>query len=251
VVWQEPVGAIQAAGAQRSLDGQYDALSGQYQAALTAPATTTVAQAPGRSYRTAMLERAHLAGRLNVTRRSGAALGRIRIPSIGLSKVWVQGTDSQALTQGPGHYAGTVLPGRRGTVGIAGHRTTHGAPFRDINRVHVGDRILVSMPYGAYTYRVQGTQIVSPENVKVLQPARADRLVLTACHPLWSAAQRIVVTAQLVSWPLSDRRPTAVAPAPAAGAAPKRKRRGLGSTPRAVTWIFGKAPLDRLAPAEG
>ena len=148
-----------------------------------------------------MLRRASEAAHLDADVGPGNALGRLRIPKIGLSTVWVQGTSGAALLKGPGHYAGTVLPGRRGTVGLAGHRTTHGAPFRHIDRLRHGDRIDVSMPYGTYSYVVQGTQIVSPDQVGVLRATRSDQLVLTACHPLWSAAQRIVVTAKLVRRP--------------------------------------------------
>lgn len=240
VVWQEPIGAFQAAGAQRNLDGQFTALTRNV--AISAPAL-------GTGYRAAMLRRAHVAGHLNVARARGAALGRLRIPRIGLSDVWVQGTDPSSLSQGPGHYLGTVLPGRRGTVGIAGHRTTHGAPFRHIDSLRPGDPIAVTMPYGTYTYRVTGTQIVSPDNVRVLQPVRTDRLVLTACHPLWSASQRIVVTAQLVSWPQIAERPLTadggvLRATDVAAAHAKRPRRGFRATPKAVSWIFGPAPLD-------
>lgn len=189
VVWEEPVSALEASGAQRELRTQYVALARRWD------------DVPDRSHRTAMLRRAHDAGRLNKVARPGTAVGRLSIARIGLSEVWVQGTDTADLNRGPGHYPETVLPGRRGTVGLAGHRTTHGAPFKHIDRLRRGDKIRVSMPYGSYTYAVERTRIVSPEDVRVLRNARSDRLVLTACHPLWSAKQRIIVTAKLVRWP--------------------------------------------------
>jgi sortase A len=83
-------------------------------------------------------------------------------------------------------------------VGIAGHRTTYSAPFRRIDRLADGERIFIRMPYGLFTYEVEGQQIVSPERVDVLNCTRHSRLVLTACHPPESAAQRIVVFAKLV-----------------------------------------------------
>ncbi len=189
VAWEEPVGAFEAAKAQRRLSTQYTALARRWD------------DVPEHDYERAMLRRAHLAGRLNKGVRAGKALGRLRIPRIGLSEVWVQGTGPGSLGEGPGHYPTSVLPGRRGTVALAGHRTTHGAPFRHVDRLRPGDAIRISMPYGAYTYRVEHTQIVKPSDVTVLRNVRSDRLVLTACHPLWSAAQRIVVTATLVRWP--------------------------------------------------
>ena len=188
-VWQEPVGALRASAAQRDLGDRYAALQAEY--------TRTRRD----STRTTMLSRARSARRLGARTPEGSPLGRLRIPKLGLSEVWVQGTASSSLAKAPGHYPGTALPGRRGTVGIAGHRSTHGAPFRHVDRLDPGDRIDVSMPYGAYGYVVERTRIVSPEQAEVLRTAHSDRLVLTACHPVWSARQRIVIVARLVRWP--------------------------------------------------
>ena len=90
------------------------------------------------------------------------------------------------------------LPGQRGTVAIAGHRTTYGAPFRKIDKVRPGDEITVVMPYGRFTYKVERTRIVPPTAIWVTQRVSYDRLILSACHPLYSAAKRIVVFARLV-----------------------------------------------------
>ena len=128
----------------------------------------------------------------------GDPLGRLRIPRIGVSAVFVEGTAAADLRSGPGHYAGTPIPGERGTVGIAGHRTTYGAWFRNINRLRPGDRIAITMAYGRFAYRVERTRIVPPTAVWVTDRVAHDRLVLSACHPLYSAAKRIVVFARLV-----------------------------------------------------
>ncbi len=128
----------------------------------------------------------------------GDAIGRIRIPSIGVSEYVVEGTETGDLRKGPGHYRDTPLPGERGTVGIAGHRTTHGAPFRHIDSLEPRDRILLEMPYATYIYRVEKTRIVAPSEVSVKRRVGYDRLILSACHPLYSAAQRIVVFARYV-----------------------------------------------------
>jgi len=115
-----------------------------------------------------------------------------------VTTVVVAGTGSKALRKGPGHYPSTPLPGVRGTVGIAGHRTTYGAPFRKIDKLRQGDEIEVEMPYGRFTYRVERARIVPPTATWVTNKVSYDRLILSACHPLYSAAKRIVVFARLV-----------------------------------------------------
>ena len=131
---------------------------------------------------------------------TGDPLGRISIPRLRASFVFVQGTDSAALRGGPGHYMPTALPGEHGTVGLAGHRTTYLQPFRHIDRLRAGDRITLTMPYGRFSYVVSGSRVVAPSELSVLaRTPGVDRLVLTACHPLFSAAQRLVVTARLAS----------------------------------------------------
>lgn len=127
----------------------------------------------------------------------GDAIGRIELPSLDRDHFVIEGTDTKALRKGPGHYPDTPLPGERGTVAIAGHRTTYGAPFRTIDKLDNGDRIRLEMPYGRFNYRVQKTRIVEPTQVSVKRPVGYDRLILSACHPLYSATKRIVVFARL------------------------------------------------------
>jgi sortase A len=128
----------------------------------------------------------------------GDSIAKILIPAIGVSKYVVEGTDLDDLRKGPGHYAKTPLPGEHGTVAIAGHRTTYGAPFRKLNELHGGDRITLEMPYGTFLYRVQKTQVVANDAWWITKSVGYNRLVLSACHPLYSAAQRIVAFARLV-----------------------------------------------------
>jgi sortase A len=128
----------------------------------------------------------------------GDAIGRISIPAIGVSEFVVEGTDTGNLRKGPGHYPSTPLPGERGTAAIAGHRTTYGAPFRRLDDVRPGQRVAVDLPYGRFVYRVERTRIVDDQDLSVLRRVGYDRLVLTACHPLYSAAQRIVAFARLL-----------------------------------------------------
>jgi sortase A len=128
---------------------------------------------------------------------TGQAIGRIVIPDIDLDVIAVQGTDTASLQKGPGHYPDTLFPGQRGTTAFAGHRTTYLAPFRHLDALRRGDPIEVEMPYASFTYRVQGTRVVSPSDLRIIRPVGYDRLVLTACHPLYSASQRIVAFARL------------------------------------------------------
>jgi sortase A len=128
----------------------------------------------------------------------GDAIGRIEIPALGVKEYVVEGTDTDNLRKGPGHYPDTPLPGERGTAAIAGHRTTYGAPFRHIDELKHGNVIKLDMPYGRYVYHVERTKIVDDSDFSVLRKVRWDRLVLSACHPLYSAAQRVIVFARLV-----------------------------------------------------
>jgi sortase A len=128
----------------------------------------------------------------------GDAIARIEIPAIGVSEYVVEGTDTGDLRKGPGHYQDTPLPGEQGTAAIAGHRTTYGAPFRDIDEVKPGQVIRVDMPDGSFTYRVEEVRIVDDSDLSVLEPVGYRRLMLSACHPLYSAAERVIVFARQV-----------------------------------------------------
>jgi sortase A len=130
---------------------------------------------------------------------TGAAIGRLEISRIGVSFDVIQGTDTVSLERGPGHYPSTALPGLGQTVAIAGHRTTYLAPFRNINELGPGDKILLQMPYATFEYVVQYNKIVQPNAWWITDNVGYDRLVLSACNPLYSASQRIVVFARLRS----------------------------------------------------
>lgn len=128
----------------------------------------------------------------------GDAIARIVIPAIGVSEYVVEGTDTEDLRKGPGHYPDTPLPGEPGTSAIAGHRTTYGAPFRDIDQLEPGQVIRVDMPDGTFVYRVEEVRIVDDQDLSVLEPVGHRRLMLSACHPLYSAAERVIVFARQV-----------------------------------------------------
>jgi sortase A len=191
LLWQEPLSAVYTRIQQSRLAGQLDALDDD---ALAPVQRRALARMEDPSRRLAFAARAFAA-----RAEAGDAIGRIRVPGAGIDDVVVQGTGTGDLRKGPGHYPATPLPGRPGTVGIAGHRTTYGAPFRHLDRVRRGDRIEVRMPYGTFTYRVERTRIVPPTAMWVTDRVAYDRLILSACHPLYSAAKRIVVFARLDS----------------------------------------------------
>ncbi|MGI8493164.1 MAG: class E sortase [Acidimicrobiales bacterium] len=141
------------------------------------------------------------------------AIGHLVIPKIGVDKFVVQGVGEEDLRRGPGHYPQTVMPGELGNSAIAGHRTTYGAPFFRLDELAVGDDILITNAGGrTFRYQVSQTMIVSPNDIKVLDPTADARLTLTTCNPRFSATSRLVVVADLVGLPV----PAAVAPTPVA-----------------------------------
>ena len=132
--------------------------------------------------------------------RAGQAIGRIEIPRIGISKVVVNGTDWAAdLSRGPGRYPQSSWPGMGKVTAIAGHRTTFGAPFRHVDELARGDRIRLLMPYGTFAYRVFAHKVVRSNDWSILRKRGFDTLVLSACHPLYSASHRWIVFARLAS----------------------------------------------------
>lgn len=131
----------------------------------------------------------------------GQPIGEIDIPKIGLDKVIVQGTSTDDLRLGPGHYVGTPFPGQPGNAAIAGHRTTYGAPFYNLNQLTVGDPIDVTTLQGHFVYHVVSSTVVLPTNNTVLDPTTVPTLTLTTCNPRWSSSQRLVVQAVLTSSP--------------------------------------------------
>lgn len=141
----------------------------------------------------------------------GEAAGRIVIPAIGLDWTFVEGVTAGDLVKGPGHYPETPWPGQPGNAALAGHRTTYGQPFHDLDRLRPGDEIVVTTLQGRFVYEVRETTTVTPDDVAVLgdgywdldrDPTTRDAtLTLTACHPKYSASERIVVAASLLGAP--------------------------------------------------
>jgi sortase A len=129
----------------------------------------------------------------------GQAYAIIRIPSIDVNEVVVQGTEVEDLKAGPGHYEGTSDPWNpTGRVGIAGHRTTYGAPFWDLDKVRPGDEIRLITEQGTFDYVVTESRDVPPTADSVLRQTDQPSLVLTTCTPKFSAAMRLIVFADRV-----------------------------------------------------
>jgi sortase A len=190
LAYKEPLSSIYGSIKQSEAASELRDLEARFPAPADRKA---VASVEGRKQRIAVL-----AHRFAHHTSTGEAIGRIKAPAMdGLDMVVVQGTDTTSLEKGPGHYPETPFPGLGGTVGIAGHRTTYLAPFRHIDSMEPNDRIVLEMPYAKFFYRVQKTAIVDPSDLGVVRSVGYERLVLSACNPLYSAAERYIVFAKM------------------------------------------------------
>lgn len=138
---------------------------------------------------------------------------RLRIPAIDLQNIVVEGVGTEELKKGPGHYPACrqgfdrplctdfkeVWPGQEGRVIVSGHRTTYGAPFWDLDQLNKGDEIITDTKWGTYTYEVTEKRIVQPDSLAIAIQSDAAEIVLTTCNPKYSAAQRLIVFARMVT----------------------------------------------------
>ena len=210
---------IETARAQRTLETQFEELLAETPAPATTPvdntpATTEPAAEPsddaadaGTGEPTEPTETVPttepviipVAGQNLPVFDEGDAVARLEIPDIGVNDIVVAGVTTKDLKKGPGHFPDTPLPGQLGNSAIAGHRTTYGQPFHNVDDLDNGDEIIVTTTSGRFVYRVTGQQIVSPSNYQVVattDPTRAT-ITLTSCHPKWSASQRIIISGEL------------------------------------------------------
>ena len=231
VFWRDPVTSIYTAYEQHAMSGQLsetfdtwqatakrelgvslDTTTGTHGGATAKPAVSTTA---------VMRSARRLALKFAATQKGhgGRPLGRIQIKRIGVSTIIVEGTDYWgSLSKGPGRYEQGSFPGLGRTTGIAGHRTTFAAPFRRIDSVRTGDSIVVQMPYGTFTYRVIRHKIVDNGDWSIMNKVGFDELVLSACHPLYSAEQRYVLFARLANVKLAGESRGVNLPLPALAA---------------------------------
>ena len=215
---------IREAQAQDRLENQFKArMATTTTTASTTPETTPPSTAPP----------------VPIVENKGDVVGKIEMPTIDETAYVVEGVDVLDLQKGPGHYPNTPFPGQKGNAAIAGHRTTYGAPFADIDSLKVGDKITVTTVQGTFTYAVMAQddgsahRIVSPSQVDVLDDKGDNRLTLTACHPKYSASQRIVVNALLQGNPLPASKPVSPAASLDAGVSGKE----VGRLP-AILWAL-------------
>jgi sortase A len=201
LAYQEPLSSLYSSIKQSEKASQLKTLEAEF---LTTDESKEIRRASKQASRHQEPEALHqdfarLGQRLVDESKPGDALGRIEAPTMnGLDMVFVQGTDESSLELGPGHYPETAMPGQGKTIAIAGHRTTYLAPFRHIDSMKPGDKITLKMPYGTFVYRMQKSEIVDPSDVGVIHETGYERLVLSACNPLYSAAERFIVFAKLV-----------------------------------------------------
>jgi sortase A len=207
-VWRgDPLTSLYTRHQQHALSRQLDAIDKSWP---TRPATrprvpvrpTRAPQAHARAQGSLAALMRKRAAAFRRTLRDGHPFGRIVIPRLGLRMVVVEGTSESDLRLGPGHYdaasgIATALPGMGKVVAIAGHRTTYLHPFRHIDELQSGDNIYLEMPYGTFRYRIYAHRVVASNDWRILRHRPYEKLVLSACHPLYSATHRWVVFARL------------------------------------------------------
>ena len=202
VAWQEPISAVIASRSQAGLEDDLDSLDAE-----AADVRDGIEERRAEREAEPLNDQtllAALALRMQAKAGEGDAIGEMRIPAIGVGYTMVEGSGNGPLRKGPGHYPDTPFPGLGGTFAVAGHRTTYGAPFREIDQLEPGATIEVEMPYATVRYAVEKTEIVEPDAVWVKKPVGYEQIVLTACHPPFSAAERIVVFAEFESFELAE-----------------------------------------------
>ena len=192
--WQDPFTAIANKRAQRALGQQFESRVEAYRA----PPDAQPAKSPS-------LPR--LAARFLGGLERGDAVGRLLIPRLGLRVYVVYGTDPGSLKRGPGIDPRTAVPGSGQLVYVAGHRTTYGAPFSDIDKLRPGDSVTLQMPYATFTYRVTGRRIVRATFLQALESRGREEIALQACWPRFFASHRIIVYAKPVA-AVVQRRPS-------------------------------------------
>jgi sortase A len=185
--WQDPFTALYTKWRQHQLTGQYEK---RVEAFRVPPAHTS----PVNEQRTIAL----LARRYRRQAKRGEAIGRIKVPRMGVNMILVNGTDHDTLKKGPGRDLRTFMPGENRLVYIAGHRTTYLAPFSHIDRLKKGDRVTLEVPYGTFIYSVTGHRIVKSTDLSVLRSPRHELVELQACHPRFFASHRFIAYALLV-----------------------------------------------------
>lgn len=201
--WQDPFTYLLAEREQRALSSQYERRLAEF-------------DRPSPRRRSLIALREDLRAAARSYRRSaetGDAIARLEVPAMDVDHVVVEGTDKSSLKKGPGRYRGTFMPGEDELVYIAGHRTTYGAPFSDIDRLKRGDRVTLELPYATFEYAVTGRRIVPATYLRALESRGREEVALQACWPRFFATQRIIVYATPVRVTLPGEEPYLLAAA--------------------------------------
>ena len=198
--WQDPFTALYATYQQHRLTQAYEKRFASYvvpepSRPIVHPKNAALSRKEARAEQRAI---GAAAKNYQRTLKTGDALGRIRVPRLGLSIVVVTGTDTASLEKGPGWYTGTYLPGEGQLIYIAGHRTTYLAPFAHIDSMRPGDRVRLELPYATFVYRVSSHVIVPADDIGRLKSHGHEVIALQACHPRFFATQRYIVYAKPV-----------------------------------------------------
>lgn len=194
--WQDPFTAVYTKWKQHELTSQYDERFQAFEPTIS-----------GESLAAERRSIAREAKRYRLTSKRGEAIGRLRVPRMGVNMIVVNGTDDDTLKKGPGRDPRTFMPGENRLVYIAGHRTTYLAPFSHIDSMKKGDRVMLDVPYGRFVYAVTHHRIVKATDLSVLRSPKYDLVELQACHPRFFASHRYIVYARLIRVEPRGRKP--------------------------------------------
>jgi sortase A len=185
--WQDPFTALYTKWKQHELTSKYDERVQSFQSEISGETLAAERRSIARE-----------AKRYRLSTKRGEALGRLRVPRMGVNMIMVNGTDHDTLEKGPGRDLRTFMPGENRLVYIAGHRTTYLAPFSHIDRLRSGDRVTIEVPYGTFVYAVTRHRIVKSTDLSVLRSPRHELVELQACHPRFFASHRYIAYARLL-----------------------------------------------------
>jgi sortase A len=199
--WQDPFTALYTTWKQHQLTGQYAKRARTFEAAVS-----------GESLAAERRSIARAASAYRLATKRGQAIGRIRVPRMGVNMILVNGTDHDTLTKGPGRDLRTFMPGENRLIYIAGHRTTYLAPFSHIDKLRRGDRVTIEVPYGTFVYAITHHRIVVATDLSVLRSPRHELLELQACHPRFFASHRYIAYGRLIRVAPRGAKPYALGP---------------------------------------
>ena len=199
--WQDPFTALYTKWKQHELTSQYERRVRSFEASISSESLAAERESIAREGK-----------RYRLSSKRGQAIGRLRVPRMGVNMILVNGTDHDPLKKGPGRDLRTFMPGENRLVYIAGHRTTYLAPFSHIDSLHAGDQVTIEVPYGTFIYSVTRHRIVVSTDLSVLRSPKHEVLELQACHPRFFASHRYIAYARLIRVEPRGARPYELGP---------------------------------------